>query len=143
MNKNGTCASVSGRRVPHASELNKNGENGPKSIGAVVEKPGIFPRRKMSALDVLKNEYPGDGAWREFVAVFRPAWDAWKDKDPFRSALGDEEIATVLAVAMGVRALDWFAAPCGALGRRTPIEVLKTEDCGVHMIRTLLMRMPL
>ena len=96
----------------------------------------------MSAIDVFRNEYPGDHAWREFVAVFRPAWQKWQDKDTYRLGLGDEEVAIVLTTTMGTYAADWFAKPCGALGKRTPIEVLTNERAGIVVIRTLLMRMP-
>ncbi len=96
----------------------------------------------MSAIDVLRDEYPGDGAWHQFVSVFRPAWDLWQDKDSYSLALGDQEVAIVLTASMGIHAPDWFAKPCGALGKRAPIDVLKNEPNGINIIRTLLMRMP-
>lgn len=97
---------------------------------------------KMIAIDVLRDEYPGDDAWRQFVSVFRQAWSLWEDKDSYSSTLGDQEIAIVLTTSMGALALDWFTKPCGALGKRAPIDVLKNEPYGINIIRTLLMRMP-
>lgn len=96
----------------------------------------------MSAIDVLRNEYPGDEAWKQFVAVSRPTWDLWHDKKLHSSILGNEEIAIVLTASMGEQAVDWFARPIGALGKRAPSDVLKNELMGINIIRTLLMRMP-
>ena len=96
----------------------------------------------MSAINILRDEYPGDDAWQKFVAVFRPAWDSLQDKDSYRSSLNDEEIAIVLAASMGEHAPHWFNKPCGALNKRAPIDVLKNEPAGINVIRTLLMRMP-
>lgn len=96
----------------------------------------------MSAIDVLRNEYPGDEAWAKFVTVFRPAWDLWQDKKLHSSILGDEEIAIVLTASMGVQAVDWFSRPIGALGKKAPGDILKNEPMGLNIIRTLLMRMP-
>jgi hypothetical protein len=96
----------------------------------------------MSTIDVLRDEYPGDDAWHRFVSVFRPAWEKLTDKDHYRSKFIDEEISIVLAVTMGGRADEWFNKPIGALGKRAPLDVMKSEPSGAKIIRSLLMRMP-
>lgn len=96
----------------------------------------------MSAIDVLRNEYPGDEAWHRFVMVFRPHWVTWQDKDSYLAKFGDEEIAVVLTASMGTYSIDWFDKPCGALGKRTPADVARNEVLGNVILRTLLMRMP-
>ncbi|MBJ7314382.1 antitoxin Xre/MbcA/ParS toxin-binding domain-containing protein [Rugamonas sp. CCM 8940] len=96
----------------------------------------------MSAIDVLRDEYPGDDAWQRFVEVFRPAWGLWQEKDLYTSRLGDEEVAIVLTASLGVHAVDWFNNPCGALDTHVPIDVLRSSPSGMQIIRSLLMRMP-
>jgi hypothetical protein len=96
----------------------------------------------MDRLNVLRDEYPGDDAWRRFVDVFRPAWVERPDKGKVVSAIGDEEFAIVLVDSMGDRAIEWFSTPIGALDKRTPSDVLSNEPSGRTIIRTLLMRMP-
>jgi hypothetical protein len=96
----------------------------------------------MSAIDILRAEYPGDEAWSRFVDVFRPAWDEARNTYSSFAELGNEEIAIVLSATLGSEAVPWCSRPCGALGRRTPSDVLKTEAHGLVILRTLLMRMP-
>jgi hypothetical protein len=96
----------------------------------------------MASIDVLRDEYPGDEAWRRFVDVFQPAWTGRVDKEPYREKLGNEDFAVVLTATMGGHALEWFNKPLGALGKRTPAEILQSEPSGDRILRTLLMRMP-
>lgn len=96
----------------------------------------------MSSINVLRDEYPGNGAWGEFVDVFRPAWNDITDQASYLSVIADEEIALVLAVSMGRRALDWFNLPCRALGGEIPSNVLSKHRSGLQILRSLLMRMP-
>lgn len=96
----------------------------------------------MSAIDILRTEYPGDEAWSYFVNIFRPAWTAAGHSFSSFVELGDEEVAIVLTATLGVNAVSWFLRPCGALGRKTPSEVLNMEPQGLLALRTLLMRMP-
>lgn len=96
----------------------------------------------MNAIDVLRDEYPGDLAWKRFVEVFRPAWESFKDRDDCAQEIGDEEIAIVLTASMGGHAMTWFRRPCGPLGSRSPSDVLLSENRGKNIVRTLLMRMP-
>jgi hypothetical protein len=96
----------------------------------------------MSAIDVLRDEYPGDLAWKQFVDVFRSGWTELQNKSFYNSAFGDEDIAIVLATSMGQHSTDWFNKPCGALGKRSPADVITNEPFGARIIRTLLMRMP-
>jgi hypothetical protein len=96
----------------------------------------------MNVIDVLRNEYPGDDAWRAFVDVFRSPWADWQEKNLYSKELGDEEIAMVLATSMGARSKDWFNQPCKALGGRVPSDVFENEPLGKIIIRNLVMRMP-
>jgi hypothetical protein len=96
----------------------------------------------MSRLDILRQEYPGDEAWEHFFDVFRRAWLERPDQAEFLSAIGDEQIAIVLAVSMGDRAIKWSSNPIGALDGRSPADVLANEPAGSRIVRTLLMRMP-
>jgi uncharacterized protein (DUF2384 family) len=96
----------------------------------------------MSVINILRDEYPGDDAWKRFVAVFRPVWEKSQGKEFDISRFGDEGVAIVLRVSMGDSASDWFNRPCGSLGKRAPVDVMASESLGVNVIRTLLMRMP-
>ena len=96
----------------------------------------------MNAIDVLRNEYPGDVAWDLFVEVFRPNWHLWPEKELYQTKLGNEEFAAVLTASLGTNSCDWFEKPCGALDKKSPSDVLRNELNGVNVIRTLLMRMP-
>jgi hypothetical protein len=96
----------------------------------------------MSDLDVLITEYPGDVAWRNFVAVFQPAWATRTDKDKFVSVIGNTDLAIVLAATLNGQAASWFERPIGALKGRSPQEVLVEYPNGELVLRTLVMRMP-
>lgn len=96
----------------------------------------------MSAIDILRDEYPGDDAWSRLVDVYRPNWQAAGYSFSSFAELGDDEVAIVLSATLGSDAIPWFFRPCGALGRKTPSEVLKSEPQGLVVLRTLLMRMP-
>ena len=97
----------------------------------------------MSKFDVFIDEYPGSAGWQKFVDVFRPEWNALTDKEKelYRSILGDEGIAIVLTSKMGDRAIDWFVSPLGVLHQRTASEIIKTERQGLTIIKSVLMRM--
>ena len=96
----------------------------------------------MDAVQVLKDEYPGDAAWERFASTFRLCWERRADKGFYLEQLKDEEIAQVLSQEMGSRAISWFSSEIKALGGRTPEDVLLNEKSGLAVIRTLLMRMP-
>jgi hypothetical protein len=96
----------------------------------------------MSAIKTLHDEYPGDEKWQEFVDVFRRDWSEMKERDLYIQELGDEEVAIVLTSAMGEKSVRWFSQPCGALEKRSPVDVFKNEKSGLLIIRSLLMRMP-
>lgn len=95
----------------------------------------------MSAIAVLRDEYPGDAAWQRFVSVFRAEWAERTNRPYFMATIGDEDVAIVLAASLGERAIAWFKTPIGALDKRTPAEVQKLP-AGNRILRTLLMRMP-
>ena len=97
----------------------------------------------MSEFDVMIEEYPGDTRWQEFVAVFRSEWDAQTDskKAFFRSTIGDDETAIVLASKMGDQALDWWSKPWGVLRQRSAVDIMKNERHGLKIIKSVLMRM--
>lgn len=97
----------------------------------------------MAAIPTLIEEFPGEAAWQRFVEVFRPGWAAIDDKPAWRAAAGDEDIAIVLSVAMGEKALAWLERPVGALDKLAPRVVLATVPLGVKAVKSLLMRMPL
>jgi hypothetical protein len=96
----------------------------------------------MSSIDVLRDEYPGDASWARFVDVFRPSWELRSDKRYVADRFGDEEIAIVLMASLKEDALDWFSRPSGALGKRSPADILQNEAQGLTILRTLQMRMP-
>ncbi len=97
----------------------------------------------MAAIPVLIDEFPGTAAWQRFVDVFRPGWAEVADQSAWLNAVGDEEIAIVLSVAMGEKALAWMDRPVGALDRLSPRTVLETVPSGIKAVKSLLMRMPL
>jgi hypothetical protein len=96
----------------------------------------------MDAIEVLAKEYPGDAAWQRFVDVFRADWAKRVDKDKYIAALGDEELAIVLAASLGDQSISWLKTPIAALNQRSPAAVLREEPLGKKILRTLLMRMP-
>ncbi len=96
----------------------------------------------MNALDVLVSEYPGDAAWRHFVEVFQPAWAVRPGKDKFLAAIGNTEMAVVLAAILDDQAVPWFDRTIGALDGRSPREVLRNDPNGETALRTLVMRLP-
>jgi hypothetical protein len=97
----------------------------------------------MSAIAVLKNEYPGDKAWQEFVSFFRTDWEMRPDKEIYLSTIRDHELASVLSSSMGIAAVNWYLQPVQALDNRAPNEVMENEVLGLRVLRTLLMRMPI
>jgi uncharacterized protein (DUF2384 family) len=96
----------------------------------------------MGAIQILRDEYPGDNAWDRFVAVFRPSWESRTDKEFYLRHLKSEDVAVVLAGDMGNRAIEWFSSPAQALENRSPRDVLESEQFGLLILRSLLMRMP-
>jgi hypothetical protein len=93
-------------------------------------------------LAIMRDEYPGDDAWKRFVDFFRSAWLARADRDSLSSTIGDEEFAIVLSVSMGERAVAWFQTPVPAFDGRSASDILRHEPSGQKIIRTVLMRMP-
>ena len=102
----------------------------------------LLSKVKMSSIDVWRDEYPDDASWARFVDVFRPSWELGSDKRYVADRFGDEEIAIVLMASLKEDALDWFSRPSGALGKRSPADILQNEAQGLTILRTLQMRMP-
>ena len=98
--------------------------------------------RAMNPRNLLCQEYPGDAAWRNFVATFRGKEHVPQDYSAFLAEISDEEVVIVLAALMGAQCLDWLRRPCRALDDKTPEEVIKSGASGMKAVRTLLMRMP-
>lgn len=96
----------------------------------------------MNPRNLLSEEYPGDAAWRNFVATFRAEEHVPQDYSAFLAEISDEEVGLVLAALMGAQCLDWLRRPCRALDDKTPDEVIKSGAPGMRAVRTLLMRMP-
>ena len=96
----------------------------------------------MNAIPVLRDEYAGDAAFRNHVDLLRPGWQRRSDKAQFIAALGDVEIAIVLAARMGHHAFAWFHEKIPASDQRSAAEVLQNEPEGRRIIRSLLLRMP-
>lgn len=96
----------------------------------------------MRSIDVLKNEYLGDALWGQFVAIFRPAWNNWPDKNMYITKLVYEDIAIVLTAEMGQGALLWFDTPVIALEQQSPRQILNLESNGLIILRSMIMRMP-
>lgn len=90
--------------------------------------------------EVLKEEFPGEAAWKNFYEIFKDNWSNVRNKDDYLQVIPDEAIAMVIAVRMGVRGLDWFLAPCPALDGNTPQDIFHSSE-GAKAIKTLVMRM--
>jgi len=72
----------------------------------------------MNAIDILRNEYPGDDVWQEFVNLFLPEWELLPDKNLYLSMVNDRGIAMFLAIHMGQNSFDWLSSPCNALDKK-------------------------
>lgn len=96
----------------------------------------------MNDLQILRDEYPGDAAWRYFVSVFKDDWDTVNDKSRYIRAFDNEDLAIVLSIKMGDRSLLWFDQANMALENQSPRTVLKNQIMGDRILRTLLMRIP-
>ena len=95
----------------------------------------------MNAITVLCDEYPGDEAWKRFVAAFESEWKKRQDQHLYLAVIPDEEFAIVLSWSMGRDSVNWFMQPCEALSKRTPKDIFENESSGRRILRTLLMRM--
>ena len=93
-------------------------------------------------VSVLVREYSGDLAWKSYVDVLRPQWENVARKKYFIEQFGDEELAIVLAAALGDQSVTWFNTKCKALSDRIPGDVLKSEELGMRALRSFLMRFP-
>ena len=96
----------------------------------------------MSALQILKDEYPGEAAWQNYVAAFLVGWKAIPDQKKFIDKFRDYEISVVLSSLLGERSLTWFDRPIGALENLSPADVLKNDRNGKVIVRSLIMRLP-
>ena len=96
----------------------------------------------MTALQTLKDEYPGDAAWQNYVATYSTEWKAVSDQGRFVGKFGDYEIAVALSSLLGERSLAWFDRPIGALENLSPADVLKNDQDGKIILRSLIMRLP-
>ena len=96
----------------------------------------------MTVLRTLKDEYPGDAAWQNYVAAFSIGWKAISDQKKFTDKFGDYEISMVLSSLLGERSLAWFDRPIGALDNLSPADVLMNNQDGKVIVRSLIMRLP-
>ncbi|MFN7206469.1 MAG: hypothetical protein ACK5VG_02450 [Burkholderiales bacterium] len=96
----------------------------------------------MNAISILKDEYPGDKAWTNYVSIFIEDKDIQNNENLSLNFIPDKELATILVVKMGAKAINWFHSPCPALEGRTPKDIFENEPMGCKVLRTLLMRMP-
>ena len=96
----------------------------------------------MTALQTLKDEYPGDFAWQRYVAACSTEWKTVPDQGKFIGKFGDYEIAVVLSSLLGERSLAWFDRPIEALENLSPADVLKNDQDGKIILRSLIMRVP-
>ena len=104
--------------------------------------PYIVTKGKaLNAIGVLRDEFPGNVAWRRFVDLHRPQWQDRANKDFYLSAFGDEDFANVLTGTMEQLSLKWFEEKIATLDQRSALDVLQNEPAGRAIIRTLLMRM--
>jgi Protein of unknown function (DUF2384) len=97
----------------------------------------------MNSIDIYRNEYPGDEAWKKFVEATCLEKRVSCDFEHLSSITVDETVSAVLWKSMGEHAVAWLKNPCGALGKRPPAEIIKNEHLGINVIKTLLMRMPI
>lgn len=96
----------------------------------------------MSSLEVLVEEFPGDKAWSDFLAAFKPSWENAQDKELFVQEIGNEDIAVVLHAMLGCDAISWMKQPIGALDGQSAHQVLRTHSAGEMVVKSLMMRMP-
>ena len=96
----------------------------------------------MTAMQILKREYPGDDAWRNYVSAFSTGWETNPSQTKFIGKFGDHEISVVLSGLLGERSLAWFDRPTGALENLSPAEVLNGAQDGRLILRSLIMRLP-
>ena len=93
--------------------------------------------RVRSSLDILRDEYPGDEAWTDFAACYRPA-----DDEPTLD-LKDASLAATLVGRMGYeQAAVWLDSPVPALDGMTPRAVIASFADGNQILRHVVMRMP-
>lgn len=91
-------------------------------------------------LQILRDEYPGEEAWKNYVDAFREEWDARQDQ-ALLLAKFPEDLAIPLAWHFGDRAWDWYTHAIPALGNRTPRSVHRGAD-GDVILRSAIMRIP-
>ena len=96
----------------------------------------------MTALQILKREYPGNVAWRNDVAAFLIGWETNPDQKKFIGKFGDHEFSMVLSGLLGERSLAWFDRPTRALENLSPAEILNGIQDGRLILRSLIMRLP-
>lgn len=97
----------------------------------------------MSSIETLLDEYPGDEAWVNFAAVFKP--DFADDRPILLRALipDDPELAdTVVGIFGEDEANAWINRPIGVLDGQSPAHILSTHPDGCRIVRHALMRMP-
>jgi len=96
--------------------------------------------RARTILEILRDEYPGDEAWKNYVDCFRPDWEARQDQAQLREKL-PEDLAIVLSWHFGDRAWRWYTQPVPALGGKTPQSV-HSGPSGETTLRNCIMRIP-
>jgi len=96
--------------------------------------------RARTMLEILRDEYPGDEAWKKYVDCFRPDWEARQDQAQLREKL-PEDLAIVLSWHFGDRAWRRHTQPVPTLGGKTPQSV-HSGPSGETILRTCIMRIP-
>ncbi len=91
-------------------------------------------------LKILVDEYPGDAAWSKF-SEYWSAMSSCEDRRALIDLLQDEDLAAVVAGRMGEHATSWVTNEVPALGKRTPVDIVRHSN-GRTILRSLLMRMP-
>jgi hypothetical protein len=91
-------------------------------------------------LKTLVDDYPGDAAWRKF-SEYWSAMSGCEDRRALIYLLQDEDLAAVVAGRMGEHAASWVNKEVPALGKRTPVDIVRQSN-GKTILRSLLIRMP-
>ena len=95
--------------------------------------------RKLSRIDILKSEYPGDIAWMNFVSSL-PELET-TELTEFNI---EENLAKAIFFIVGensIRAREWLLTPSKALDGKTAFQLLELPD-GEKILRTVIMRSP-
>ena len=90
----------------------------------------------------LEDFYSGDAAWRKFARLFEGQLARYPFAEELKRLLGgDEELANVVAGAVGDSALRWVTQDIPALSGLSPVECVASATL-LNRLREMLLRFP-